>query len=37
MMFIKDREEGDKKDAFHSLHLKFEEALNKTRYFKSER
>ena len=36
MIFIKDRETGGEKKAFDSLHEKFEEALNKTRYFKSE-
>ena len=36
VMFIKNREESGEKKAFDSLHEKFEEVLNKTRYFKSE-
>jgi len=36
MMFIKNREEGGEKKAFDSLHQKFEEVLNRTRYFRSE-
>ena len=35
LMFIKDREGMGEKAAFHKLHEKYEEALNKTRYFKS--
>lgn len=37
VMFIKNREETGEKNAFDSLHRKFEEALDKTRYFRSER
>jgi len=35
LMFIKDREGMGEKAAFHKLHEKYEEALNKTKYFKS--
>lgn len=35
LMFIKDRETMGEKAAFHKLHEKFEEALNKTKYFRS--
>jgi hypothetical protein len=34
-MFIKDREKSGEKKAFHKLHDSMEEALNKTKYFKS--
>jgi enoyl-CoA hydratase len=34
-VFIRDREKMGAKDAFHKLHIAFEEALNKTKYFKS--
>ncbi len=38
MMFIRSREEkGSAKDAFHDFHAKFEDALDKTKYFKSYR
>lgn len=36
-VFIRDRERMGAKAAFHKLHEEFEEALNKTRYFKSYR
>ena len=35
LMFIKDRDGMGEKAAFHKLHDKYEEALNKTKYFKS--
>jgi enoyl-CoA hydratase len=35
-MFIKHREDGGEKQAFDALHKRFEDALNKTRYFKSD-
>jgi enoyl-CoA hydratase len=35
LMFIKDREGMGEKEAFHKLHEKYEEALNKTKYFQS--
>jgi len=35
LMFIKDREGMGEREAFHKLHEKYEEALNKTKYFKS--
>ncbi|PIP05241.1 MAG: hypothetical protein CO012_11705 [Syntrophobacterales bacterium CG_4_8_14_3_um_filter_49_14] len=34
-IFIRDREKVGERDAFHKLHVAFEEALNKTKYFKS--
>ena len=34
-VFIRDREKMGARDAFHNLHIAFEEALNKTKYFKS--
>jgi hypothetical protein len=34
-MFIKEREKAGEKKAFHKLHDSMEEALNKTKYFKS--
>ena len=38
MMFIRSREEkGSAKDAFRDFHAKFEDALDKTKYFKSYR
>ena len=37
LMFIKDREGMGEKEAFHKLHEKYEEALDKTKYFKSYR
>lgn len=37
LMFIKGREEGGAKAAFHKHHQIFEEALDKTKYFKSYR
>lgn len=37
LMFIRDREGMGHKEAFHKLHEKYEEALNKTKYFKSYR
>ncbi len=36
-LFIRDRESLGEKEAFHKLHEGFEEALNKTKYFKSYR
>lgn len=36
-MFIKDREEGGEKKAFDALHKRFEDALDKTKHFRSER
>ncbi len=35
LMFIKDREGMGEREAFHKLHEKYEEALNKTKYFRS--
>lgn len=35
LMFIKDRESMGEREAFHKLHDKYEEALSKTKYFKS--
>jgi len=35
LMFIKDREGMGHREAFHKLHEKYEEALNKTKYFRS--
>jgi enoyl-CoA hydratase len=35
LMFIKDREGMGHREAFHKLHEKYEEALNKTKYFQS--
>ncbi|MBI2906681.1 MAG: enoyl-CoA hydratase/isomerase family protein [Chloroflexi bacterium] len=35
LMFIRDREGMGEKAAFHKMHEKYEEALNKTKYFKS--
>lgn len=35
LMFIRDREGMGEREAFHKLHEKYEEALNKTKYFKS--
>lgn len=37
LMFIKDREGMGEREAFHKLHDKYEEALDKTKYFKSYR
>jgi enoyl-CoA hydratase len=34
-VFIRDREKMGPRDAFHKLHIAFEQALNKTKYFKS--
>lgn len=34
-VFIRDREKMGAREAFHKLHSAFEEALNKTKYFKS--
>ena len=34
-IFIRDREEIGEREAFHKLHLMIEEALNKTKYFRS--
>jgi len=34
-VFIRDREKMGTREAFHKLHVAFEEALNKTKYFKS--
>ncbi len=34
-MFIRDREEMGAREAFHKLHMDFDEALGKTKYFKS--
>jgi enoyl-CoA hydratase/carnithine racemase len=36
-IFIRDREKLGEREAFHKLHESFEEALNKTKYFKSYR
>jgi len=36
VMFIRNREERGEREAFADLHRQFEEALNKTRYFKSQ-
>jgi enoyl-CoA hydratase len=35
LMFIKDREGMGEREAFHKMHEKYEEALNKTKYFQS--
>jgi enoyl-CoA hydratase len=35
LMFIKDREEMGEREAFHKLHEKYDEALEKTTYFKN--
>lgn len=35
VVFIRDREELGAREAFHKLHLDFEAALNRTKYFKS--
>jgi enoyl-CoA hydratase len=35
LMFIKDREGMGEREAFHKMHEKYEERLNKTKYFKS--
>jgi enoyl-CoA hydratase len=37
LMFIKDREGMGEREAFHKMHEKYEERLNKTKYFKSYR
>ena len=37
LMFVKDREDMGEKAAFHKLHDRFEERLNKTKFFKSYR
>jgi len=37
LMFIKDREGVGEKAAFHKMHEKYEERLNKTKYFRSYR
>ena len=34
-LFIRDREQMGEREAFHKLHGIVEEALNKTKYFKS--
>ena len=35
LMFIRDREGMGEREAFHKMHEKYEEALNKTKYFRS--
>ena len=35
LMFIRDREGMGEREAFHKMHEKYEEALNKTKYFQS--
>jgi enoyl-CoA hydratase len=35
LMFIRDRETMGEREAFHKMHEKYEERLNKTKYFKS--
>ena len=37
LMFIRDRETMGEREAFHKMHEKYEERLNKTKYFKSYR
>jgi enoyl-CoA hydratase len=37
LMFIRDRENMGEREAFHKMHEKYEERLNKTKYFKSYR
>jgi enoyl-CoA hydratase len=37
LMFIKDREGMGEREAFHKMHEKYEERLNKTKYFRSYR
>jgi enoyl-CoA hydratase len=37
LMFIRDREGMGEKEAFHTMHDKYEERLNKTKYFRSYR
>jgi len=37
LMFIRDRETMGEREAFHKMHEKYEERLNKTKYFRSYR
>jgi enoyl-CoA hydratase len=37
LMFIRDRESMGEREAFHKMHEKYEERLNKTKYFRSYR
>jgi enoyl-CoA hydratase/carnithine racemase len=37
LMFIRDREGMGEREAFHKMHDKYEERLNKTKYFRSYR
>ena len=37
LMFIRDRESMGEREAFHKMHEKYEERLNKTKFFRSYR